>query len=444
MTYLGRVTRISSVLGLALVGLLLLASNATARDYELEVAEAQSRAAVASAELGELKSSAVPVRSRLVTAEKRAAPTQQAAHTVSVALTTTRKRLHDERTDAINGIALIKAENQSASEKHDHHVTFDIGLALAALVVAGIALTWGWFRASTIVAALTRIPLAKAAGATVGMGLLALIIGSALSQPGGVAGVIGGLIFGLALCVPVCLLLARHSAEVQRGRSKTLLGRERLSLTVTRTIAGAFGIFFLIALIAGATSGEKQVRPITDHLRGQAILVSSAVPKVKGDQERAAVLREKLRPLTAAVERQRSDLRGVQRQLHQAQARLVDAKGDERHWSHALAAAQAEERRELEKEELRTQRQQEREDREHARALKREEREAEDLMVETEEPEACDPNYVGACLHEGIGDYDCAGGSGDGPNYVAGPIEVVGVDEFGLDSDGDGIACEDG
>jgi hypothetical protein len=27
---------------------------------------------------------------------------------------------------------------------------------------------------------------------------------------------------------------------------------------------------------------------------------------------------------------------------------------------------------------------------------------------------------------------------------VSGPIEVVGVDEFGLDSDGDGIACEDG
>src|SRR6266536_1860347 len=37
----------------------------------------------------------------------------------------------------------------------------------------------------------------------------------------------------------------------------------------------------------------------------------------------------------------------------------------------------------------------------------------------------CDPAYPDACLHDGIGDYDCAGGSGNGPNYVAGPIRVL-------------------
>jgi endonuclease YncB( thermonuclease family) len=56
----------------------------------------------------------------------------------------------------------------------------------------------------------------------------------------------------------------------------------------------------------------------------------------------------------------------------------------------------------------------------------------------------CDPNYTGACLKDGIGDYDCLGGSGDGPNYVQGPIRVVGADSFRLDGDGDGIACESG
>ena len=54
----------------------------------------------------------------------------------------------------------------------------------------------------------------------------------------------------------------------------------------------------------------------------------------------------------------------------------------------------------------------------------------------------CHPSYEGVCLTPGIGDYDCAGGSGNGPNYVAGPIRVVGWDEFGLDRDGDGIGCE--
>lgn len=30
----------------------------------------------------------------------------------------------------------------------------------------------------------------------------------------------------------------------------------------------------------------------------------------------------------------------------------------------------------------------------------------------------CDPNYKGACLDPGASDYDCDGGSGDGPRYT--------------------------
>jgi hypothetical protein len=55
---------------------------------------------------------------------------------------------------------------------------------------------------------------------------------------------------------------------------------------------------------------------------------------------------------------------------------------------------------------------------------------------------SCDPSYKGACLKPGVSDYDCAGGEGDGPYYVRGPIQVVGDDPYGLDSDGDGVACE--
>jgi hypothetical protein len=54
----------------------------------------------------------------------------------------------------------------------------------------------------------------------------------------------------------------------------------------------------------------------------------------------------------------------------------------------------------------------------------------------------CDPAYPNVCLRDGIGDYDCAGGSGNGPNYVRGPIKVLPPDPFGLDRDGDGIGCE--
>ena len=56
-------------------------------------------------------------------------------------------------------------------------------------------------------------------------------------------------------------------------------------------------------------------------------------------------------------------------------------------------------------------------------------------------PAACHASYQGACLAVGAGDYDCAGGSGNGPNYT-GRVTVVGPDEFDLDSDGDGLGCE--
>ena len=35
-----------------------------------------------------------------------------------------------------------------------------------------------------------------------------------------------------------------------------------------------------------------------------------------------------------------------------------------------------------------------------------------------------------------------ASGSGNGPEYVRGPVYVVGRDIYGLDGDGDGIGCE--
>jgi len=52
----------------------------------------------------------------------------------------------------------------------------------------------------------------------------------------------------------------------------------------------------------------------------------------------------------------------------------------------------------------------------------------------------CDPNYSG-CVPI-ASDVDCAGGSGNGPAYVAGPVQILGQDIYGLDRDNDGIGCE--
>lgn len=54
-------------------------------------------------------------------------------------------------------------------------------------------------------------------------------------------------------------------------------------------------------------------------------------------------------------------------------------------------------------------------------------------------PSECTPGYQ-PCLPP-ASDYDCAGGSGDGPAYT-GYVTVTGSDPYGLDSDGDGAGCE--
>lgn len=55
--------------------------------------------------------------------------------------------------------------------------------------------------------------------------------------------------------------------------------------------------------------------------------------------------------------------------------------------------------------------------------------------------DGCDPNYADACVPI-ASDVDCAGGSGNGPEYVQGPLRVIGTDIYDLDRDGDGIACD--
>lgn len=53
------------------------------------------------------------------------------------------------------------------------------------------------------------------------------------------------------------------------------------------------------------------------------------------------------------------------------------------------------------------------------------------------------PNCQGysPCLPPGP-DVDCAGGGGDGPRFVQGPVRVTGSDPYDLDRDGNGWGCQ--
>lgn len=63
---------------------------------------------------------------------------------------------------------------------------------------------------------------------------------------------------------------------------------------------------------------------------------------------------------------------------------------------------------------------------------------SQDIQVKQEQN--CHASYSG-CLNPNASDYDCAGGSGNGP-YYTGRVQVYGSDPFGLDRDGDGWGCE--
>ncbi|WBQ05480.1 G5 domain-containing protein [Kribbella sp. CA-293567] len=65
------------------------------------------------------------------------------------------------------------------------------------------------------------------------------------------------------------------------------------------------------------------------------------------------------------------------------------------------------------------------------------------LEEESEPAGGCDPNYGGGCVPI-ASDVDCSSGSGNGPAYVTGPVQVIGSDVYDLDRDNDGLGCEDG
>lgn len=65
---------------------------------------------------------------------------------------------------------------------------------------------------------------------------------------------------------------------------------------------------------------------------------------------------------------------------------------------------------------------------------------AEERAAEEREADNCTPGYE-PCLPP-ASDYDCSGGTGNGPEYVDGPVRVTGSDPYDLGRDGNGTGCE--
>jgi hypothetical protein len=293
-------------------------------------------------------------------------------------------------------------------------------------VAAAIALGWGWFRASAAVAALSELSLGRAIGLCVGGGFVLLIAGGGLSGADGVVGAIGVLVLFLGFVLPAALLLARHSAEIQRGRTTPVLRQERMPEWVTRLVAGLMVVIFLVGLGQAVFADDAGSSGVSTQLRYEA---EKSVDALGGrelattDAEAVRLQREASGPI-AEQNSARRTLAEASNAVHRAERKLARAAAGARYFTRRLAAVTA------------------REEREAAKAAELAEREADELAEEEVElaAEECDPNYSG-CLDPNSPDYDCEGGSGDGPDYT-GTVTVLGVDHYGLDDDSDGIGCD--
>lgn len=415
---------VAVALSLAACLLLALSPNASAQDPEAGLADAEARATAAETDATELESVARLAKAKLGAAKEQAAPVRLKAERAADRVAATEASLRHTHLQAAATVRRIEEERSDAAKDHDEEVASGIGFGIATLILALIALAWGWFRASAAVAYLSRIQLGQAIGLCAGGGFVAVIVGAAIGSAGGLAEAVGVTTLSLGLMLPVALLLGRHSAEVQRGRARPVLGRERMPVRATQVIAALFALVFLFGFGSALFAGEAESDEITSKTRELADDEDPSSQALVNAEDAATELEGNAAPLLTAVNRRKADLDAVERQLRKAASRLSNAERDTRGFARRLLVI---ERREI--------REREEEERAAAKLITREEREASE-----EAAEECNPNYSG-CLDPYASDYDCEGGSGDGPLYT-GTVEVIGYDEYGLDDDGDGIGCD--
>jgi hypothetical protein len=409
-----------------------LPSPALGQDLNAALSNAESKAASAEAEIGQAQARVGPAAARYKATSKRAQPAQQAAAAARLRMRGMKAAIAVRRRSAAAQVARIESEHRSEVAEHDEAVRGGIDLALAALLAAAIALGWGWFRASAAVAWLTRVQLGQAIGLCLGGGFVLFLVGAAIAGAGGLTGVLGVFIALTGPVFAVAFLLARHSAEVQSGREKPLLRRERAPQWLMRGLAGLLGVICLAGLASAIFASGPGTEVVSAQVRSEASGTVGAARK-----RRLAVAETKTAALGQQASRRGSKqsaaqavLRKARQGLGAAKSRLAAAEQSARSYSHQIEVAYKQEVREREKEEAKAQ----------IEAEKQAEREAEEAEEESE-GEECDPNYAGACLKPNVSDYDCIGGSGNGP-YYTGEVTVVGVDHYGLDANGNGIGCE--
>ena len=158
-----------------------------------------------------------------------------------------------------------------------------------------------------------------------------------------------------------------------------------------------------------------------------ALLLVGALTEDSPDTDRAVPAGETVdSPAAATTSEDDAATRVTRREARRERARLRRERAERRQERAAARRAKARVRRE-------------REEREALLAAEAEAAPEPEPQVESAAGN-CHPSYD-PCLDPNASDYDCEGGSGDGPMYT-GFVKLKGPGDYGLDSDGDGTGCE--
>lgn len=399
---------------------LALMSAPVGADPASDLDNAESRVVSIEAEVATAEERLDAARAEYAAASRRARPLAAAVRSTRERARQLRHDLRVQQDEARARAAEIEEAHSEEEEEHDEEVAAGIGLGIAALVGAAIAIGWGRFRASRPVAGLAGLELSQALGVCLGGGFLLLVVGAVLGGVEGFLGALGVLLLGLGLLLPVALLLARHSLEVERGNAKPHLRRERLPAEARGGVAALLLILALGGLGTAVFSDEptRDPQPVRFVEQTEALTRGPGAQQLTQAEARAGAARQRAAQPLAERRATRGALRQATRQLRRANRRLADAEADERRFERRLAAQVL------------------REERAAAREAERLEREAQEEAEEFEEEEesaGCDPNYSG-CVPAYPPDVDC--------DEVGETVAVYGSDPHGLDADGDGSGCE--
>jgi predicted nucleic acid-binding Zn-ribbon protein len=394
----------------------LLTSPANAKDLAAELSAAESdastaRAALATAEdhVTEAEQALAPLKAQAESADQKADAAEQRVDEIEAKLT-------DARTDAAHQIRSAEQAYAEDVDEHDKDTASSVGFGIGALVLGVVALFW------PVVRRLEPIPWLASHGwreflAVLGSLVLLLLVGGSLVENDGIAPAIGGFLIIVSIGALVLVPVARHSLQIERGEATALTRQHPFPGWVPQVVAGVLAIV-AIAAVLGALGEDDPSEPVFSPKLERLAAAAEGDPTDPPTQALAEA-QQRAEPLVARA----SKLASARDEVEDV---LSEARTDVRALQQGIASAE----KEIDSLSALIAEQE-------AKAAQQAAREAE--QAEEQSSDNCTPGYS-PCLPP-ASDYDCSGGSGDGPEYT-GQVSVSGSDPYDLDADGDGVGCE--